>query len=77
MALWLQYAIIATAVLLSAWVVVKKQFPGSLRRLRVAIALPLLREGRPAWQNRFGRWVAPQASGGGGACGGCNSCGKS
>ncbi|MBF9174329.1 hypothetical protein I4I65_20360, partial [Xanthomonas campestris pv. campestris] len=49
MSLTLQYVIIALAVLVSAWVVMKKQFPGTLRRLRGALALALVREGRPAW----------------------------
>lgn len=77
MALWLQYAVVAIAVLLSAWVVAKKQLPGPTRRLRIALALPLLRDGRPAWQHKFGRWIAPEAGAAGDACGGCNSCGKS
>ena len=73
--LLLQYAIIAVAVLLSVWVVAKKQFPGSVRRLRVAIALPLLREGKPAWLRSIGRRVAPATQTGGSACGGCDNCG--
>jgi len=75
--LLLQYAIIALAVLLSAWVVAKKQFPGSVRRLRVAIALPLLREGKPDWLRSIGRRVAPMAQVGSSACGGCDNCGPS
>lgn len=76
LSLTLQYAVIAVAVLVSAWVVVKKQFPGPLRKARVALALPLLREGRPAWQQRLGRWLAPQPKNNGeGSCGGCNTCG--
>lgn len=76
MPLWLQYAIVAVAVLASAWVVAKKQFPGSVRKLRVALAIPLLREGKPAWQRKLGRWVAPDArAAGGDACGGCDNCG--
>jgi hypothetical protein len=71
----LQYVVIALAVLISAWVVAKKQFPHALRKARVALALPLLREGKPAWLRRIGRWVAPPGrSTGGGACGGCDSC---
>ncbi|MEE7559920.1 hypothetical protein HH299_09560, partial [Xanthomonas sp. Kuri4-2] len=50
LSLALQYAVIALAVLASAWVVLKKQFPGTVRRLRGALALRLLRAGRPAWQ---------------------------
>lgn len=75
MALWLQYMVIAVAVLLSAWVVAKKQFPGPMRKLRIALALPLLRESRPAWQRRLGRWLAPEASATAGGCGGCDNCG--
>lgn len=73
--LLLQYAIIALAVLASAWVVLKKQFPGTVRKLRGALALALLKPGRAAWLQALGRKVAPPASGSGGACGGCDSCG--
>ena len=45
----LQYAIIAIAVVVSAWVVLKKQFPGPLRKARIALALrstiPLIARG--------------------------------
>ena len=76
--LTLQYAIIGLLVLISAWVVLKKQFPGTLRKARVALALPLLREGRPGWLRALGRWIAPTPAGSGGdGCGGCNSCGPS
>lgn len=76
----LQYLAIGLAVLVSAGVVMKKQFPGATRRLRVALALPLLREGRPGWLRGIGRVVAPagMAQGGGAsrsdACGGCGGC---
>ena len=74
--LLLQYAIIAVAVLLSLWVVAKKQFPGSVRRLRVGLALYLLREQRPAWMRKWGKAVAPASSADGSSdCGGCNGCG--
>jgi hypothetical protein len=78
--LTLQYAIIGLLVLVSVWVVLKKQFPGTLRKARVALALPLLREGRPGWLRALGRWIAPLGShvvGGGAAgkdCGGCDGC---
>ena len=71
----LQYAIIAVAVVASAWVVLKKQFPGTVRKARGALALSLLRSGRPGWRQSLGRRIAPPASGGAGACGGCDSCG--
>ena len=75
--LLLQYAVIALAVLLSAWVVAKKQFPGSVRKLRVALALPLLREGRAGWIRAIGLRISPVVQGGDSACGGCDNCGPS
>lgn len=73
--LLLQYVVIALAVLLSAWVVAKKQFPGGVRRLRVAVALPLLREERAPWLRSLGRWIAPVAKAFDAGCGGCDNCG--
>ncbi|CAD0335950.1 DUF6587 family protein [Xanthomonas hortorum] len=75
LSLTLQYVVIAFAVLLSLWVVMKKQFPGVLRRLRGALAIGLLRDGRPAWMHTLGRCVAPPATQSASACGGCDSCG--
>ena len=72
-----QYAIIAVAALVSAWVVLVKQFPAAARRLRTATAVVLLREGRPQWLRAVGRVVAPAPVGGGSDCGGCNGCGPS
>lgn len=70
----LQYAIIAVAVLVSAWVVFRKQAPGAARRLRIALALPLVREGRPAWLRALGKRIAPAPKAAGG-CAGCDGCG--
>ncbi|KGE52478.1 DUF6587 family protein [Xanthomonas axonopodis pv. vasculorum] len=75
LSLALQYLVIAIAVLVSLWVVMKKQCPGVLRRLRGALALGLLRNGRPAWMQTLGRRVAPPATQNVSACGGCGSCG--
>ncbi|AVQ07338.1 TPA: hypothetical protein HH295_06450 [Xanthomonas vasicola pv. zeae] len=75
LSLALQYLVIAIAVLVSLWVVMKKQFPGVLHRLRGALALGLLRSGRPAWMRMIGRRVAPPATQNASACGGCDSCG--
>lgn len=73
--LLLQYFVIALAVLASAVFVAKRQFPNAMRRLRIALALPLVREGRPARLRAIGRWIAPPASmAGAGACGGCDNC---
>ena len=73
--LLLQYLVIALAVLPSAAVVMRKQFPNATRKLRIALALPLLREGRPAWLRALARKIAPPGQGGGKDCGGCNGCG--
>lgn len=71
----IQYAVVALAVLASLGVVMKKQFPNATRRLRVVMALPLLREGRPRWLRAIGRSIAPTASGEAGTCSGCDNCG--
>lgn len=73
--LLLQYLVVALAVLVSAAVVMRKQFPNATRKLRIALALPLLREGRPAWLRALARKIAPPGQGGGKDCGGCNGCG--
>lgn len=69
-----QYLLIAVAVGVSLVVVMRKQFPGATRRLRIALALPMLRDGAPAGLRKFGRWIAPQPAASGKDCGGCNSC---
>lgn len=73
--LLLQYLIVAIAVLVSAAVVMHKQFPNATRRLRIAIALPMLRARRPAWLRAWARRIAPPGQGSGKDCGGCNGCG--
>lgn len=73
--LLLQYIVIALAVLVSAWVVLKKQFPGVLRRFRGVLAVSLVKPQRAPWLQALGRRIAPPASGSAGACGGCDSCG--
>jgi hypothetical protein len=76
--LWLQYVLIALAVAASAAYVVRHQWPDRVRRLRIACALPLMREGRRAGLQRLGRWIAPRERLSAGACGtGCNGCGPS
>ena len=70
-----QYVVIALAVVASAAVVMRKQFPNVTRRLRIAIALPLLRDGAPAWIKPLGRAIAPPARGAGKSCDGCDNCG--
>ncbi|MFS8136535.1 MAG: DUF6587 family protein [Thermomonas sp.] len=72
--LLLQYLLIALAVCVSVVVVMRKQFPGATRRLRIALALVLLRDGAPAGLKKLGRWIAPVPVTGGKDCGGCNGC---
>lgn len=73
--LLLQYVVVALAAGASVLVVLHKRFPGTARRLRVALALPLLRAGRPGWMRTLGRWLAPAPTTTGKDCGGCDSCG--
>jgi hypothetical protein len=75
MPLWLQYVVVALVVLLALWMFASRQMPGLMRRLRLWLAAPLVRQGRPGWKLRLGRWIAPPARGGGAACGGCDNCG--
>ncbi|MGV8930697.1 MAG: DUF6587 family protein [Luteimonas sp.] len=71
----IQYVLIALALVFSAWVVMKKQLPGVTRKLRIALAVPLVREGRPTWLRALGRRIAPAGAGNAKDCGGCNNCG--
>jgi len=74
--LWLQYLVIGAVVIAALWIFAKKQIPGTLRRLRIAIASPLIRDGRSGWMRALARWIAPPGRGGGASsCGGCNDCG--
>ena len=75
--LLMQYAIIALAVIASAWFVAKRQFPNAVRRMRIAMAVPLVREGRAAWMQTLGRRIAPPSVSSDGGCGGCKSWGPS
>ena len=72
--LLVQYILIALAVLASVVVVMHKQFPNATRRLRIAVALPLLREERMGWIKSLGQLIAPVPRAGGKDCGGCDSC---
>ena len=65
--LLLQYLIIALAVLVSAWVVLKKQFPGVLRKLRGLLALWLVKPQRSPRLQAWGRRLAPPAASAAGA----------
>ena len=69
-----QYVVIGLAVVASLVVVARKQFPQGLRRLRIACAVPLVREGRAPWLQALGRRLAPAPRFAGDSCGGCNGC---
>jgi len=69
----LQYFIIALAVLASVYVVLKKQFPGTVRYLRKAVAQWLLRPQRSARIQALGRKLAPSVQLGN-SCDGCHNC---
>lgn len=73
--LLIQYGVIVLAVLASALYVLNRQLPRQMRRLRVVLAVPLVREGRPRWLVAIGHWAAPAAAGSSNACGGCDGCG--
>ena len=73
--LLLQYMVIALAVAASLGFVLQQRFPQGARRLRIALAVPLVRQGRNGWQQRLGRWLAPAPRVVGNGCGGCNNCG--
>lgn len=75
MPLMLQYIVIALVVLASIVVVMRKQFPNATRRMRIALALSLLRESAPGWLKPVGRAIAPPARGAGKGCDGCDGCG--
>ncbi|WP_439655127.1 DUF6587 family protein [Thermomonas alba] len=72
--LWLQYLLVALAVLASAAVVMRRQFPNVSRRLRLMLALPLARPGRPAWMHALARRIAPPVQDHGKRCSGCDGC---
>ena len=71
--LFAQYVLIALAVLASAGFIVQRQFPAGMRRLRIAFAVPLVREGRAPWLQRIGRTLAPPSTSAK-TCGSCNGC---
>jgi hypothetical protein len=69
----MQELAVALIVLGSAAYVLHERAPALSRRLRVAIAVPMVRERTPAWMKRMGRWIAPPRVTSGG-CSGCDGC---
>lgn len=70
MSLVLQYVIIALLVLASALYVLQHRAPQFTRKLRVAVAVRLLRVQRPLWLHTLARRIAPPTS----KVGGCDGC---
>jgi len=70
----LQYLVIAIAVIASIGFIANNKFPNATRKLRVALAVPLVREGRPSWLRAIGRKIAPPPKASG-TCGSCDKCG--
>ena len=56
-----QYVVIGVVVAASAGFVLQSRWPAGVRRLRIACALPLVREARPTWVRRVGLRIAPVA----------------
>ena len=73
--LWLQYTVIALAIVISIVVVARKQFPRQLAAARKRLAIWLLREGRAPSLQALGRRLAPATTSNAANCGGCDSCG--
>lgn len=69
----IQDFIVGLIVLGAAAFVLHDRAPALGRRLRVALAVPLVREGRPGWLKRVGQWIAPPRLASNG-CGGCTGC---
>jgi len=74
LSLALQYGLIGLAIGISAVSFAHKQWPAAVRQLRVACALPLLREGSSKSMQTLGRWIAPVPLATKKECGRCNSC---
>jgi len=68
-----QYLTIAFAVMCAAAYVLHDRAPALSRRLRVAMAIPMVREGRPAWMRALGQRIAPPTAKGK-TCGSCSGC---
>ena len=69
----LQYVIIAIAVVISAWVVLHKQFPSAAKRLRSRLATWLLRSNSSSLHS-MAKKIAPASLAKSKQCGGCDGC---
>ena len=72
----LQYVAVGLAVAASGVDVLNSRWPAGVRKLRIACAVPLVRESRPKWVRKVGTWIAPavrNAANCGDGCHGCSS----
>ncbi|MUV14342.1 DUF6587 family protein [Noviluteimonas gilva] len=72
-----QYVVVGVVVVASGAFVLNSRWPAGVRKLRIACAVPLVRETRPQWMRKLGVWIAPAvrnaAACGDGGCDGCSS----
>jgi hypothetical protein len=69
-----QYVVVGVVVVASGAFVLNSRWPAGVRKLRIACAVPLVRETRPQWMRKLGVWIAPAVRNGA-ACGdGCDGC---
>jgi hypothetical protein len=73
-ALLAQYVLVALAVVGSVAFVVRRQFPGTLRKARLACALRLRRHPEGSLAHRLGTRLAPAGTPVADGCGGCDAC---
>ncbi|HHW4679011.1 MAG TPA: DUF6587 family protein [Xylella sp.] len=71
--LLLQYVVIALAVLVSVFVVVRRHFPVTWSRVCRVLGLYLTRPRRPVWVQRLGHRLVPKMRRAG-ACDRCGDC---
>ncbi|KGQ18454.1 hypothetical protein LF41_478 [Lysobacter dokdonensis DS-58] len=71
----IQYVAVGIAVAASGVYVLNSRWPAGVRKLRVACAVPLVRQSRPQWMRKVGVWIAPavKPADGCGSCDGCSS----
>jgi hypothetical protein len=72
----IQYVAVGIAVAASGVYVLNSRWPAGVRKMRIACAVPLVREARPRWVRKVGAWIAPRvrnAAACGDGCDGCSS----
>jgi hypothetical protein len=72
--LLVQSLIVGLAVGASVVFVARRQFPGTVRRVRLACALRLRRRPEGSFAHRLGTRLAPAGTARADGCGGCGGC---